>query len=84
MAETRPNKLVGDAKSHRVKVWVGILVFFGVSAVIGSAVALYYIRLGTSVVAAIFLGSGAGGVGAWLVFAISIKAYRGLKRSGWG
>jgi hypothetical protein len=69
-------------KPHPAKVWIGIILFFGVGAGIGLAVALHYIRLGTSVGAAIFVGSGAGGVGAWLVFATSVNAYRRLRRSG--
>jgi hypothetical protein len=82
VAEMRPEMLVGDAKSHPAKVWVYILLFFGVGAAIGLAVALYSIRLGTSVRTAIFIGSGAGGFGAWLVFAVFIKAYRAIRRSG--
>jgi hypothetical protein len=70
------------AEPHPAKVWTGIILFFAVGVVVGLAVAMYYIRLGTSLGAAIFVGSGAGGFGAWAVFALFFRAYHALRRSG--
>jgi hypothetical protein len=69
------------AEPHPVKVWTGVILFFAVGVVIGLAVTLHYIRLGTSVGAAIFVGSSAGGFGAWAVFALFVRARRALRQS---
>lgn len=69
---------------HPVKVWAGVILFFGIGAAIALAIAFRLIEGGGSVLGAIAIGSCAGGYGAWFVFYVvlnALKRFRGLRRS---
>jgi hypothetical protein len=65
---------------HPVKVWAGVILFFGVGAAIALVVAFQMIGRGSSIAFAITMGAFAGGLGAWFVFYIVLNALKTIDR----
>ena len=66
-----------------IRVWAGVLLFFGIGVAIAIAITLAAISRGDSPFVAIFAGALAGGCGAWFVFFVlfnMLKQIRVLKR----
>lgn len=73
-----------SSEPHPVKVWAGVILFFGIGVAIALVVALRLLESGGSMTGAVAFGACAGGYGAWFTFCIflnAIKWVKGLWRS---
>lgn len=66
---------------HPVKLWAGVILFFAIGVAIALGVTSRIINQGGSLAAAIAVGAGAGGMGAWLVFYVVLNTLKTIKRS---
>jgi len=60
-------------RPDRIRFWIGIITFFGAAVLIGLVVSYIAIRRGEPIPLAIFMGSVAGAVGAWLIFFVAYQ-----------
>ncbi len=64
-----------------MKLWMGVILFFGLGANIGVSVAEVMLVRGSSAFGAVALGACAGGYGTWLAFFVVLNVARRLRNS---
>jgi len=62
-----------------LKVWAGVILFFGIGVAIALVTGMALLRRGETLIGAIIFGSIAGGYGAWLVFFIGYRVMRAMR-----
>jgi hypothetical protein len=79
-AADRPYVMPPVREPGPLKVWAGVILFFGTGTAIGLLAAFHIIDRGGSVFEAIMTGACAGGANAWLLFVVVGKTIEHVRR----